>query len=173
MLKRLVGLAVLAMALAAPAFAQTAGETCQKLTQEFRAAGVPVSQQAVDVAAALEARAALAPKEAAAREGCKPGGYDWIVPIEMTKEDLDIALGRAVPGCKAFIDQASPYVSSAQHARSDPQKALMMIDALVRLRSEAAEPCRDYPGVMGRMYRAELMMTMSLPPAKEAGSKPQ
>jgi len=121
-------------------------------------AGVPVAQQASDTAGALAARAALAPKEAAAREKCASGGLAWTTPIDVSKEDLDIALAHHVPACKAFIEQASPIVSTAPQGRGDPQKSKVLAETLAGIRGEAEAPCKDYPGVMGRMYRAQLLL---------------
>lgn len=169
MLGRFAGLLVLVVGLSAPAFAQTVGDRCKELTQEFRLAGVPVAQMASDVAGALAARAELAPKEAAAREKCAPGGLYWTTPIDVSKEDLDIALARHVPACKAFIEQASPIVSTAPQGRGDPQKSKVLAETLAGIRGEAETPCKDYPGVMGRMYRAQLLLESFVPPPAQGG----
>lgn len=173
MLMRLIGLMGLTLAVGAPAFAQTVGEVCEARKREFREAAVAVSQQAANVAAALEVRAALAPQEAAAREKCSAGGYYATAAIDVTKEDLDIALARHVLACNAFIAQASPYVSTAPQGRGDPAKAKVMAETLFRLRGEAEQPCKDYPGVMGRMYRAELLLQSFQPPPPVQRGKPE
>lgn len=159
--------------LGAPAFAQTIGEVCEARKKEFREGAVAVSQQAADVAGALEARAGLKPKETAAREKCDAGGYYATVAIDITKEDLDIALARHVPACDAFIQQAAPIVSTAPQGRGDPQKSKVLAETLFRLRGEAEQPCKDYPGVMGRMYRAELLLLSFQPPPPVQRGKPQ
>lgn len=172
MIRRLIGIALLALGVVAPAQGQTVEDKCKELTQEFRVAAVAVSQLAADVPAALEARAGLAPKESAAREKCGVGGFYYTVPIDIVKEDLDIALARHVPACSAFIQQASPYVSTAPQGRGDPEKAKVMAETLLRIRGEAEEPCKDYKGVMGRMYRAELLLYSFQPPPPTQRGKP-
>lgn len=158
MLKNIALLAVIVVGFALPAQAQDAS-ACQAAGAVHRQAAMAVGQQANDVAAALTARAGLAEKEAAARQACASipqlsGG------IDVTKENLDLTLGAQAPACKAAIDAAAPHVQSAgQIARAqDKAMASKLLGFLTKARADAETPCRDYPGVLGRILRAENMM---------------
>lgn len=171
MIHRIVSLIVLALAgWGADAHADSA--SCQARINSFRAGAVDVSKQAADVPGALAARGRLSMLEGLARDECTPLGFQATVPIEMTKEDLDLALGQRVPACKVFIDRAMPFVTTAHQARGDTEKAAAMVNSLNGIRAEAAEGCADYPGVMGRMYRAELVLMSFAPPPKAQRGKP-
>lgn len=157
---RLFILAVLASAIAAPALAQDAA-ACQKAIIAYRQASGAVMQKAADIAGALEARADLADEEAAARSVCDR--IPQLYPnIDVTREDIDLALGRAVPACSAAIEAAAPHVKAAMDiARSghqDPAAGSKMLIFLRKARADAEEPCKEYKGVLGRILRAENLM---------------
>jgi hypothetical protein len=158
MFMRTCSLAVAIIVFALPAQAQDAA-ACQAAGMAHRQAVMAVAQQARDVAAALTARAGLAETEAAARTACDriPQLYGR---IDITKEDLDLTLGAAVPACKTAIDAAAPHVQSAgQLARGgDKELASKVLGFLKKARADAEAPCKDYPGVLGRILRAENMM---------------
>jgi hypothetical protein len=158
MLMRTISLAAAMLLLALPAQAQDAA-ACRAAATAHRQAAVAVAQQAKDVAAALVARAGLAEQEAAARTACDriPQIYG---SIDVTKEDVDLTLGAAVPACKTAIDAAAPHVQSAgQIARTgDKEMASKLLGFLTKARADAEIPCKDYPGVLGRILRAENMM---------------
>lgn len=162
MFKRLVGFAVLAIGIATPAFAQDKA-ACQAGFTTFRQAAVVISQQSADVAGALAARAGLSEKESAARTACTPLGAGATIQIDMTKEDLDIALATYVPACKVFMDQARPHIAMLPKLKLVPREAETSIAALTQIRNSAGEACRDYPGVLGRMLRVENDLVFSLP----------
>lgn len=156
--KNIALLAVILVGFAGPAQAQDAS-ACQAASAAHRQAAMAVGQQAKDVAAALTARAGLAEKETAARQACAR------IPqlsagIDIIKEDVDLTLGAQVPACKAAIDAAAPHVQSAgQIARArDKAMASKVLGFLSTARANAETPCKDYPGVLGRILRAENMM---------------
>jgi hypothetical protein len=157
---RIFIVAVLAIAAAAPALAQDA-TACQKAIITYRQAAGAVMQKAADIPGALEARANLADEEAAARSACDriPQLY---ANIDVTREDIDLALGRGVPACSAAIEAAAPHVKAAMEiARSggrDPAAGSKMLIFLGKARADAEEPCKNYKGVLGRILRAENMM---------------
>jgi hypothetical protein len=160
-----LGWTLLAASLAFPVSAQTPPDpakvqACQAASLLFRQAAVAVSQQAADVSGALTARAGLAPKEADARAACTPLGFHATVPIDIAKEDLDIALARKVPACNVFLDQAGKHIAVAPKLRENPGMAHEAAKDLRRIRDAAAEGCKDYRGATARMYRVELDLTL-------------
>lgn len=147
-----------AAALAGPATAQDAA-ACQQSIVVYRQAAGAVMQKAADVPVALQARADLTDEEAAARKACER--IPQFAPnIDVTREDIDLVLGRAVPACKAAIEAAAPHVKAAMEiARgSDASMGSKMLIFVTKARADAEEPCKDYKGVLGRILRAENML---------------
>ncbi|RYG36748.1 MAG: hypothetical protein EON93_04635 [Burkholderiales bacterium] len=151
------------LALAAPALAQDVG-VCQQALLIYRQGVGEVMQKAPDVTAALQGRADLADEEAAARTKCN-GIPQFYATIDVTREDIDLALGSKVPACRAAIEAAAPHVQSAfEIARSGSQNEAAgskILAALMKARANAEAPCKDYIGVSGRILRAENMMIAS------------
>jgi hypothetical protein len=155
---RIILLATFAVAVAAPALAQDAA-ACQQSIIAYRQAAGAVMQKRSDIPAALQARSELADEEAAARTACER--LPQFSPnIDVTREDIDLAIGRAVPACSAAIEAAAPHVSAAmQLARSrDAVMGSKMLGFLQKARADAELPCKDYQGVLGRILRAENML---------------
>jgi hypothetical protein len=147
-----------ATALAGPALAQDAA-ACQQSIMAYRQAAGAVMQKSADIPGALQARADLADEEAAARSACQR--IPQLAPnIDVTREDIDLALGRAVPACRTAIETAAPHVKSAMEiARSrDPVMGSKLLSFLKKARTDAEEPCKGYQGVLGRILRAENMV---------------
>lgn len=147
-----------AIAFARPALAQDV-TACQQSIMAYRQAAGAVMQKSADVSAALQARADLKDEEAAARTACER--IPQLAPnIDITREDIDLALGRGVPACKAAIEAAAPHVkAAAEIARgSDATMGAKILVFLTKARADAEEPCKDYKGVLGRILRAENMM---------------
>ena len=130
---------------------------CEAAITAYRQAAVAVAREAPNVSTALVARAGLIDEEAAARIACEK--LPQLSPyIDMTKEDLDLTLGAAIPACKAAMDAAAPHVKSAMSKLKDPAMANKVLDLLLASRKAAEEPCKDYLGVLSRLLRAENVM---------------
>ena len=143
---------------AGPALAQDAA-ACQQSIVAYRQAAGAVMRKFADIPVALQARADLADEEAAARSACER--IPQLAPnIDVTREDIDLALGQAVPACRLAIEAAAPHVESAMKiARSrDPEMGSKLFSFLRKARTDAEEPCKDYKGVLGRILRAENML---------------
>jgi hypothetical protein len=130
---------------------------CEAAISAYRQAAVAVAKQAPNVSVALVARAGLVEEEATARTACEQ--LPKLSPyIDLTKEDLDLTLAAAIPACKAAMDAAAPHVKLAMSKPRDPKVANQVLDLLLASRKAAEEPCKDYPGVLYRLLRAESVM---------------
>lgn len=153
-------LAVSVLGVATPAMAQDIG-MCQQALLIYRQAVGAVIQKASDIPAALQARADLADEEAVARTKCS-GLPQYYGTIDVTREDIDLSLGQAVPACKTAMDAAAPHVRSAfeigRSGARDEAAGTKTLVFLRKARADAEGPCKDYQGVLGRILRAELLM---------------
>lgn len=149
-----------ALVFASPTRAQDVG-ACQQALLTYRQSVGVLMQNASDVPAALHGRAALADEEADARAKCS-AVQEYYATIDMTREDIDLSLGqsgtrlqerdgRCCAACEVSIrDRSRRYSYEAAETG--------MLSFLKRARADAEELCKDYKRVMGRVYRAKLLM---------------